>query len=260
MRGAILIRLCVCLFMIVGFIAGCSQMPRHSNTLVFATDTTVGLKVGQSSSQLGTVEVGYSRQEVALVPLLANTEIGSDKDILNPCPTSAVKDCKFVATSKGADKDVDSYSTIASFGSKVGTDGGANAKVAVAQYFATGVAAQLLVLSGGANIVQAGGDQTGNAAAAKAVAELQLAKERENAKEVLGSIELGKIAAKAMLSADGNAVTDAMVKKLSDAMGGKAGCTKNDLDNFNRSSVEAFTKEIETARSECLDRLGQQYK
>ena len=126
----------------------CTQMTRHSNTLVFGTTTTIGVKVGQDASQTPTIEIGYGRQEAAFVPVLANTSVGTGGD-LDPCPGTGVagaggnvkvdlSSCKFEATNNGEDKD--SYSTLASFGADVGASAG-KGEVTLAQYFATGIGA-----------------------------------------------------------------------------------------------------------------------
>lgn len=163
-------------------LTSCSQMTKHSNTLVFGTNTSIGIKVGQSANQTPTIEIGYNRQEAAFVPLLANTGI-SENGELKPCPSKTVttngnvtidiKNCLFIATHDGQDKD--SYSTIASFGAKIGATA-TSGDVTLAQYFATGIAAQYLTLTGGANIVQAGGDTQAKAEAAGALAAAELAR------------------------------------------------------------------------------------
>lgn len=35
-------------------LGGCTQMTKHSNTLVFGTNTTVGVKIGQDANQTPT--------------------------------------------------------------------------------------------------------------------------------------------------------------------------------------------------------------
>lgn len=173
-------------------LSACSQMTKHSNMLVFGTNTSVGVNVGKDASQSPTIQIGINRQEVALVPLLANTKQstkGQWVKELAPCPADTktpdgkgltgidLEGCKFVATSTeteykfkddgtpvvdGSGKQLvstkrhsaDSYSTLASFGTRSsGNEQGAS--VAVAQYFATGVAAQKLAEDGGASVVQA---------------------------------------------------------------------------------------------------------
>lgn len=146
---------------------GCTQMTRHSNMLVFGTNTVIGARVGTAATQVPSIDIGYSRQEAALVPLVANVKSVEGKDgshYLVPCdPASpvtisgsgkfAVHPCSLVAVNGSAQ---DSYSVLASFGAKFGgksTSGQAEASGGLAQYFATGLAAQLLALNGGASVV-----------------------------------------------------------------------------------------------------------
>lgn len=206
----------------------CTQMARHSNTLMFGTNTTFGVGVGQGADQTPKIDIGYNRQEVAIVPVLANTTANGGK--LNPCPEADVASCKFEASHNGKDKD--SYSTLASFGGTAGTDSAAGGgKVEVAQYFATGVAAQQLVISGGANVIQAGGDTKAKADAATAAA------------------KAAEAAAKARISTE-NTQLVALKAYLTDAAGaldtGKrdaliAGAKTHDPATFS-SSVEAALK------------------
>ena len=128
----------VSLITVLLMMTGCTQMVRHSNTLVFGTNTTWGVGVGQGADQTPKIDIGYNRQEVAMVPLFANTE--ADEGNLNPCGSSTsapstaatstataatstataatstattssvpesslVRDCMFVASNGGKDKD-----------------------------------------------------------------------------------------------------------------------------------------------------------
>lgn len=154
-------------------LCGCVQATRHSNTMVFGTNTVFGVAVGTDPSQVPTATVGYRRQELVLLPLVANTasqapgEKGMNR--LEPCDltapvtvsggTFAVHPCSLVGVNGKA---MDSYSVLASFGAKFDTGSGA-AKGGLAQYFATGIAAQMLALTGGASVV-AVGDSAGKSA------------------------------------------------------------------------------------------------
>ncbi len=144
-------------------LSGCAT-PRHSNLLIFGTNTVVGLKVGADATQTPAIQLAYSRQELVLMPLLANTSGSGDQ--LAPCPAqeAAVPDdpptpaqlsinCKFV----GTDKDqIDSYSVLASFGARFDATsnitepktGQVKAGGGIAQYFATGLAARELAKHG----------------------------------------------------------------------------------------------------------------
>ncbi len=162
-------------------LAGCVQATRHSNTMVFGTNTSLAARVGQGVNQIPEISVGYGRQEAVIMPLLANTQDqGGRKGLLAPCgnqvpnnaDTSTVSTltdpaagkphpCKFVAIkkdSKGVTSQ-DSYSVLASFGANIKArspskdNQNAEIGVGIAQYFATGVAAQLLAANGGAAVV-----------------------------------------------------------------------------------------------------------
>ncbi len=145
--------------------SGCVQATRHSNTMLFGTNTQFGIRAGSTPTSVPEVNVGYSRQEAVVMPLVAN--VADDGSIQKPCDLTtpvdvvggsgfAVHPCSLVAI-KGAAQD--SYSVLASFGAEF--DGSANAdgtkaKGGLAQYFATGMAAQILALTGGASLVAVG--------------------------------------------------------------------------------------------------------
>jgi len=176
-------------------LAGCVQATRHSNTMVFGTNTSLGVKVGQGVNQIPEANVGYTRQEAVIMPLLANTQDqGGRKGLLSPCgnrvpntantaTVSTLKDpaagtphpCKFVATKRDAKGIVaaDSYSVLASFGANIKArspgQSTTNAEIGVglAQYFATGVAAQLLAANGGAAVVSVSAGATKSAESTK---------------------------------------------------------------------------------------------
>lgn len=157
-------------------LGGCVQATRHSNTMVFGTNTTFGIKVGTTTGEVPEIVVGYDRQEAVIMPLVANSAAKNGKagGPLEPCDLTqqvevvgsadyAVHPCSLVGVNGKA---LDSYSVLASFGAKfVGKTGTtAEASGGLAQYFATGVAAQLLAATGGAAVVA-----VGNAAAASAL-------------------------------------------------------------------------------------------
>ncbi len=171
-------------------LGGCVQATRHSNTMVFGTNTSVGLKVGTDVSSVPGIQVGYNRQEAVILPLLANVNETSVEAVgggtlnrLVPCdvgqvvqvlsaeddPGFPVHPCLFVATRDGA---ADSYSVLASFGAEFGAKQGTSleAQGGLAQYFATGMAAQLLATTGGASVVNASADPPGPEAAIAAAA------------------------------------------------------------------------------------------
>lgn len=131
--------------------------------MVFGTNTVLGISAGKDVDT-PSVTVGYKRQELVLMPLVAN-ETENNRHELVPCKLSDHADesdhpCLLVAVRGDGKNKVakDSYSVLASFGANF--DGGVDTKVSVkgglAQYFATGMAAQLLALSGGAAVVATG--------------------------------------------------------------------------------------------------------
>lgn len=153
-------------------LTGCVQATRHSNTMVFGTNTTFGIKVGTTTGEVPEIIVGYDRQEAVIMPLVANTvdNSTSPSNRLKPCDLTqsvtvngtsdfAVHPCSLVAVNGKA---LDSYSVLASFGAQydAGTRGAAGG---LAQYFATGVAAQLLAATGGASVVATGPAATASA-------------------------------------------------------------------------------------------------
>ncbi len=159
-------RLAICPIAAIA-LQGCVQATRHSNTMLFATNTSFGLKAGNSAAQIPEMTVGYNRQEAVIMPLVANTQEHSNqsKNRLSPCKidaplatppngTSPIHPCLLVAVNGKA---MDSYSVLASFGAKFSGSGKTGeASGGLAQYFATGMAAQLLALSGGAALVSTG--------------------------------------------------------------------------------------------------------
>ncbi len=150
--------------MLAGGLSGCVQMTRHSNTLIFGTNTSFGIKVGQDATASPGITVGYSRQEVVVMPLVANTN--DDGTVQKPCPSpitptgaSPLLDASCILVGRSGDKVLDSYSVMASFGAKFGATGkpsevGANGQIA--QYFATGLAARELAVRAGAAAVSTG--------------------------------------------------------------------------------------------------------
>lgn len=134
-------------------LAGCSSTPRHTNTLIFGTNTVFGLNIAQESTASAGVIVGYKRQEAVWMPLLPNQAPNTAGEPV-PATCKGARCPKFEGTWAGR---VDTYSVLASFGARYqGTAGGAtgvDGNGGIAQYFATGIAAQLLAQSGGASLV-----------------------------------------------------------------------------------------------------------
>jgi len=148
MRHCITIEIFSCFFSfcILFLLFGCAT-PKHSNTLIFGTNTKFALDVSADTSGSPSVTVGYKRQEAVWMPLLANKDKEGE-------PASCTEDnCLY----KGeAGNNADTYSVLASFGAKfsgTGDTSGANAEGGLAQYFATGLAARILAEKGGARLV-----------------------------------------------------------------------------------------------------------
>lgn len=153
-------------------LSGCTSTLRHTNLLVFGTNTTGGLEVGTNTNQIPRILFGYTRQELVLMPLLANTRAADNAggNKLIPCglepgtagqerPQVVPEGCKFLGRAGGVTGDYDTYSVLASFGAGVQAEAegdGAKAGGKVAQYFATGLAARALAENGGAAVIATG--------------------------------------------------------------------------------------------------------
>ena len=126
--------------------SGCST-PDHTNTLIFGTNTKVGLDVSCETTGVPSISVGYKRQEAVWMPLLAN------KDAEGTPADCHQESCLF----EGKDgNDKDTYSVIASFGASFSgkaDKGEARAEGALAQFFATGLAARILAREGNSRLV-----------------------------------------------------------------------------------------------------------
>jgi hypothetical protein len=143
---------------------GCVQATRHSNTMIFGTNTSFGIKAGTSATQTPTIQIGYDRQEAVVMPLVANTGVSGTDNLLTPCNVGGaqpaagqsgppIDPCLLVGTNG---ESTDSYSVLASFGADFGAsveDDTPKAQGGLAQYFATGMAAQILAATGGASVV-----------------------------------------------------------------------------------------------------------
>ncbi len=148
----------------ISFIAlvGCST-PEHTNTLLFVTSTKLAIDASATPTGTPEITVGYKRQEGVWMPLLANTATGKNTTPAS-CSSNDDPNCVFQGKEKNGEK-IDAYSVLASFGATFGgnadtniSDGSApktTAKVTggLAQFFATGIAAQKLAEHGKANLV-----------------------------------------------------------------------------------------------------------
>lgn len=188
--------------------SGCTQTVRHTNTLLFATNTQIAISAGTSATAQPDVTIGYKRQEAVVMPLVANVASGAgNADELIPCGSPGgtqvseheIKETKASTPAENietfAEKCLivgentksgsrDSYSVLASFGAKFGgrTFGTTpEASVGIAQYFATGVAAQLLAVTGGASIVSTAAQEPMTPAKSAAVAAVMNPDEAQSA-------------------------------------------------------------------------------
>ncbi|GJM30602.1 MAG: hypothetical protein DHS20C17_32370 [Cyclobacteriaceae bacterium] len=132
------------------FTTGCA----HNNAMFFGTNTAVGLDARADPAAGGTptVSIGYRRQEAVWMPLLANQANAAGKTVPGSCADQMTTnpDCHFQGTDGK-----DTYSVLASFGTKTGASAGTEpeARLEIAQYFATGWAARYLAKQGGAELV-----------------------------------------------------------------------------------------------------------
>ena len=178
--------------------SGCAQTVRHTNTLLFATNTQIALSAGTSATAQPDITLGYKRQEAVVMPLVANyAPYPHEPGKLVPCAsaTSVLADCLIVGKNEKTGSH-DSYSVLASFGAKFsGLTGGTKpeANVGIAQYFATGVAAQLLALTGGASIVSTAAPEAMTPSTAAAVAAVMNPEDAQRA--VLGVADYDKAVA-----------------------------------------------------------------
>lgn len=138
---------------VTAFLMGCTSTPQHTNVLVFGTNTKVALDLSQDATSGIGITLGYKRQEAVWMPLLPN-QAATNGNGLQPSPCTTIEGCpKFVGMD--SNDQYDTYSVLASFGTKLGAgvdSTGKDAKVngEIAQYFATGLAARILAQNGAA--------------------------------------------------------------------------------------------------------------
>ncbi len=242
-------------------LSGCAT-PRHTNLLIFGTNTVVGLKVGADATQTPAIQLAYSRQELVLMPVLANTgmvEDGDNRGRLTPCPAKPdgdpvklAKNCKFIGTDK--DGSEDSYSVLASFGAKgdaSGSTASPKAGGAIAQYFATGLAARELAKHGSA-LVAASESATAEAKASNPVGFawiqsrkakfLRIADLLNNA----GSVD-DKSLSSAMKKLDAAAGTDEIFQDLCMSPVTKAQCIQKIRDQDSADILSLTDRELDNA-------------
>ena len=118
-------------------VSGCVN---HNDVLLFGTKTNFGVEISATPDNGGIPEfiVGYKRREAVFMPLVVN---GNDSKLIKSNTTEKLSDIKYTGSTTGTDRDA--YSVFASFGADV-TGGSDGNSVGLAQFFATGIAAQRL--------------------------------------------------------------------------------------------------------------------
>lgn len=173
----------IAIVMGVLMIGGC--VTPHRDVLLFGTDTSLGVNVGAdpASAQVTQVSIGYKRREAVYMPLVinaadsalvcANTPTSSDKQCTQTERIAVANPSEIIYSGSGegsATGGKDTYSVFASFGGEA-NGGTGSAKAAVAQFFATGIAAQRL--SARPQAVQLISTEAPKAAEAAAIAKLE---------------------------------------------------------------------------------------
>lgn len=153
-------------------LSGCSSLGDHNDVLLFGTDTKFALDVSADATSGGTPSVtfGYKRKEAVWMPLLTN---GVCRGKAPPDYCKPADRDKAAARYTGSDSTKgggrsDAYSVFASFGAnlKGEANGSAHATVGLAQFFATGIAAQKLAENPqAANVLSVQPEATGQAIA-----------------------------------------------------------------------------------------------
>lgn len=260
----------------------------HNNVLIFGTDTSFGVGVDiapDPSSPVG-VNIGYKRKEAVWMPLVVNNQTCENKQVgdtfVRTCTTITRADgtpqpskgdntkpavdgsSKYKGRAGGVNPDrggneyeEDTYSVFASFGgnAKGGKEG---AQLAVAQFFATGIAAQRL----GANpaaaqlvSVQSPGTEAINQANKRAddnaqmlkgltgLTDEEIAKAREEGIKQAATKQQRKEEIIAHVSATETDWNDAAKKRLSDLIDKVEPTFAGDKPSFDNSKDELLKAE-----------------
>jgi hypothetical protein len=118
---------------------GCA-LPQHSNTLLFATNTVVALDVSTNATTAApNITLGYKRQEMARVPLLANQTGPTKERQPAECPKGANANATDPCVFLGRDStSVDAYSVLATFaGSGAASRVGERSRSSAAQAYSS---------------------------------------------------------------------------------------------------------------------------
>ena len=174
---------CIVISILFGSHAGCAlhrDRNPHNDVLVFGTQTKFGADISAplNTGTLPQINIGYNRAEAVWMPLRPNgppgttivdvrtqNEIAAEltacdanlsaviadaKDRNRACLATVLPNAKYVSMASGvnnslggADLEIDTYSVFASFGVR-GNVSGSEASGGLAQFFATGIAAQRL--------------------------------------------------------------------------------------------------------------------
>lgn len=286
------------IFLLMAFIfisQGCvlhGEKNPHNDVLVFGTSTKFALDVSAPIQNGGIPEftLGYKRLEAVWMPLKPNGSVDaapSDgvskliKDIqecdnglkatitdqakrASFCLTAALPAGKYVSLSSGIEEtkggrelEIDTYSVFASLGAK-GTLGFNSGSGNLAQFFATGVAAQRLGSNHAIGMAL-------NASAPEAEIEsvklektkLELQIEKENAAAYNDAIGNGKLVAKSILGKKDDPVDSAKRKALAGKIGIPA-CNDAFLATLDQTSVQIFIEDLNNKRFQCLAKIGRE--
>ncbi len=226
------------ILVIFAALTGCVK---HNDTLLFGTKTNVGVEIGATpeGGAIPELIVGYKRREAVLMPLLVN---GNDS---KGAACASTDSCKYQGKTENRDgktgfNETDTYSVFASFGAEVSA--GQSNSVGLAQFFATGIAAQRLgenAQIGNALAVQPANTEALNQAKARAdlaekqiVTAEQMGAARESAKTTI-AVRKVKV--------------DFILTKMIDASG-KLSAAKRDkaiegagLDDMQKGRLESFS-------------------
>ncbi|MFW5661634.1 MAG: hypothetical protein ACOC05_09640, partial [Oceanicaulis sp.] len=214
---------------------GCESKP-HNDVLVFGTRTVVGVDVSPSpQSGAYDVALGYRREEAVWMPLLANgekagavTNDGTEGrgEASNGGPFYVGRNRTFRNVGGSGDTVTedrrDAYSVFASLGAEIrgdarSTDGEVGAAAGLAQFFATGAAAQALAESQTVNTALA------IQAAAAALARAEAAEARTQAAQATAALDIAKAREQGQLEAQrSNTVAEWLETADADAIGSAA--------------------------------------
>jgi hypothetical protein len=78
------------LAVVVG-LSSCSSIPQHTNTLIFGSNTALALDFSQQLTGNYGFTLGFRRQEIVWLPLLANTTSASGVETPAACQSDACK-------------------------------------------------------------------------------------------------------------------------------------------------------------------------